>query len=1205
MTSFGFNTGYIEELYAQYTSNPESVSESWRDFFADYKPSDTFAPTTGGTPAEAPAPPAAPPLEPRPTLIDDGAERVALRGAAARIVDNMEASLQIPTATSSRRVAVKLMSENRRLINDYQKYVGGAKISFTHIIAWALVQALKTVPNMNTRYAHDGDKPTHVKPASINLGVAIDVQKRDGSRTLMVPNIKNVDQINFAQFIGLYSDLVRRARDGRLEIPDFERTTVSLTNPGMIGTVMSVPRLMHGQGLIVAVGSITYPEEFSALSAVELSRLGLSQVMTITSTYDHRVIQGAESGAFLAKMAAFLGGDEDFYGQIFADLKISNPPLRLAPDSSPMLGRGDSSRDMDLIRKQAGVIQMIRAYRVRGHLLADINPLAYDLVEHPELNPATYGLTVWDLDREWITGGLGDQDFLTLREILDILWQTYTRHVGIEFMHISSPVEKRWLQERIETVRMTDSLSKDVQHRVLSKLNAAEAFERFLHTKYIGHKRFSAEGSETLIPILDQLLSDAADQGAEEVVIGMAHRGRLNVLANTIGKPYSAIFSEFEGNIDPTTTQGSGDVKYHLGAQGVHEAPSGETVDVTLASNPSHLEAVDPVVEGMVRAKQVIHWESGIYETANLDKVIPILIHGDAAFAGQGVVTETLNLSQLQGYTTGGTVHVVVNNQIGFTTLPEDARSSFYATDVARMIQAPIFHVNGDDPEAAVRVARIALNYRQVFNKDVVIDMVCYRVHGHNEGDEPTFTQPLLYRKIQDHRTVRKLYTETLLRRGDISPEQAEKMLDDFQARLQEVFDQTKELDSEGPVHVSDQTPSKATVPVKEQPVGQVPEEELDAVARALVTYPDDFEIHRKLDRQLKKREKQYFETREIDWALAESLAFGSLLSQGISVRLSGQDSRRGTFSQRHSVLVDQETNGEYVPLNHIKASQARLQAYDSLLSEYALLGFEYGYSVADPKTLVMWEAQFGDFSNGAQIVIDQFIAAAEEKWGQKSNIVLLLPHAYEGQGPEHSSARLERFLQLCAENNMQVCNLTTPANYFHLLRRQALRGVRKPLIVMAPKSLLRLPDAFSPVDRLLHGAFEEVIPAESGGSRRTHVFCSGKVYYDLTKEIKDSGSTHVAVTRLEQFYPFPAEDVVAELERSMSAERVFWLQEEPQNMGGWTFVAPQIGEALSEVRGGTVELNYAGRPASASTATGSARRHAETQMALLRSVLD
>ena len=1221
MSTFGFNTGYIEELYAQYLSDPESVSESWRDFFADYRPREIFAPVDVA-PAVAAVPavegkkaPAAPPAgdgataetvkrPPPPPVEDEGAERRVLKGAAARIVENMEASLNIPTATSVRRVPVKLMSENRRLINDYQQYVGGAKVSFTHIIAWALVQAIDAVPGMNSRYAVEGDKPVHVKPSAINLGLAIDIDKSDGTRSLMVPNIKDTSSLNFGQFVGRYNDLVRRARDGRLEISDFQGTTLTLTNPGMIGTVMSVPRLMSGQGLIVAVGAISYPEEFSALSSNELSRLGLSQVMTITSTYDHRVIQGAESGEFLAKVAALLNGEDQFYTRLFTDLRIPNPPLRLAGDSSPLLGRSDAASDMDLIRKQASVMQMIRAYRVRGHLLADINPLGYDIVEHPELDPAMYGITVWDLDREWITGGLGDQDLLTLREILDILWQTYTRHVGVEFMHISSPTEKRWLQERIETVRMTDALSHKMQHRILSKLNAAEAFEKFLHTKFIGHKRFSLEGSETLIPILDMLLSDSADQGVEEIVIGMAHRGRLNVLANTLGKPYATIFNEFEGDIDPSTTQGSGDVKYHLGTKGSHEAPSGAKVTVTLSSNPSHLEAVDPVVEGMARAKQVHHWDSSQTRAANYDKVVPILIHGDAAFAGQGVVAETLNLSQLDGYTTGGTIHIVVNNQIGFTTLPEDARSSLYATDVARMIQAPIFHVNGDDPEAAVRVARLALDYRQVFNKDVVIDMVCYRVHGHNEGDEPMFTQPLLYRKIQGHRSVRKLYTETLLRRGDIDPEQAEKMLDDFQERLQQVFDETKGIESspdrkrsrrEPPSELFDES---VEIPTLDRPT-------LDEVAEAIVSTPEDFNIHPKLKRQFDRRRDEYFDSGSVDWAFAESLAFGAILLDGKRVRLSGQDSRRGTFSQRHSVLVDQETNAEYVPLNHIRTTQSTLDAYDSLLSEYAVLGFEYGYTVADPDSLVIWEAQFGDFTNGAQIVIDQFIAAAEEKWGQVSSLVMLLPHGYEGQGPEHSSARLERFLQNCAEGNIQVCNLTSPGNYFHLLRRQAHRASKKPLVVMAPKSLLRHPMAVSDVDSLIDGAFQPVLPADDPGDVHCHVLCSGKVYYDLTAAIDEAGIGGIAVTRIEQFYPYPERHLKAELERFTSAPNVVWLQEEPRNMGAWSFVSPWISKLLSEVRGGAeVEIDYVGRPPSASTATGSAGQHAEVQEALLKEVL-
>ncbi|MDX1545687.1 MAG: multifunctional oxoglutarate decarboxylase/oxoglutarate dehydrogenase thiamine pyrophosphate-binding subunit/dihydrolipoyllysine-residue succinyltransferase subunit, partial [Rhodothermales bacterium] len=826
MSALGFNTGYVEELYKQYLENPDSVSESWRDFFADYTPTASFVAAAEARPAagevevaarEAPpaqeteakeAPPrpsgdgavAEPARMPQPEIpVADDAELKPLRGPAAKIVENMEASLSVPTATSVRTLPVKLLAENRQLINGYQKHVGGEKVSFTHLIAYAVVQALKAFPNMNTTFRRDDGAMEHVLPPHVNLGLAIDMERR-GRRVLLVPNVKKAEAMNFAQFLGIYNDLIRRARDNKLEIADFEGTTASLTNPGMIGTSLSVARLMPGQGVIVGIGAIGYPPEYHAFPPDVVSKVGLSQVMTITSTYDHRVIQGAESGAFLAHIAELLLGQHGFYESVLADLGIPYQPYSLTDDSTPQVGHyGAEDERMAMVKKQARVLQLIRAYRVRGHLQADINPLGYDWVYHPELDPARYGLTVWDLDREFVTGGLGGRDVLPLREILDIVRQTYTRRVGVEFMHISDPQEKRWLQERIEPVRNADPITPEQQRRILQKLNSAEAFERFLHTKYIGHKRFSLEGAESVIPMLDFMLSDAADQEVREVVIGMAHRGRLNVLANILGKPYEAIFSEFEGNIDPNTTYGSGDVKYHLGARGAHTAPSGAAVQLTLASNPSHLEAVDPIVEGMVRAKQdLLRQEGGggLPGGGDLhDAVVPVLIHGDAAFAGQGVVAETLNLSQLRGYHTGGTIHIVINNQIGFTTSPSDARSSTYATDLARMIQAPIFHVNGDDPEACIRVARLALDYRQVFNKDVVIDMLCYRVRGHNEGDEPTYTQPMLYDKIEKKRSVRKIYTELLLRRGEMTPEEAEKLLDDYRDRLQEAFERTKALE--------------------------------------------------------------------------------------------------------------------------------------------------------------------------------------------------------------------------------------------------------------------------------------------------------------------------------------------------------------------------------------------------------------------------
>jgi 2-oxoglutarate dehydrogenase E1 component len=964
---------------------------------------------------------------------------------------------------------------------------------------------------------------------------------------------------------------------------------------------------MPGQGVIVGVGAIGYPPEYAGMAREDLSRLGLSEVMTLTSTYDHRVIQGAESGEFLAHIAALLTGQHGLYEEVFQSLGIRTPPLKMEADTTPSLGA--RAERLDDLEKQARVFDLIRSYRVRGHLLADTNPLGFEPRQHTELDPASYGLTVWDLDRVFLTGGLAGKDRLPLRDILDSLWDTYTGHIGVEFMHLSDPTEKRWLVERIEPQQFREPIAVAQKKRIFEKLNAAEALEQFIHTKYIGHKRFSLEGAETVIPILDAVLSDAADQEATEVVIGMAHRGRLNVLTNIIGKPYRKVFSEFEGVMDPEAVHGSGDVKYHLGQRGTHTAPSGATLKVMLAANPSHLEAVNPVVEGMVRAKQqrLVESDPKMPEKELRDKVIPVLLHGDAAFAGQGVVAETLNLSQLEGYRTGGTLHVVVNNQIGFTTLPLHARSSAYATDIARMIQAPIFHVNGDDPEAAVRVARLALDYRQVFNKDVVIDLVCYRKYGHNEGDEPSYTQPLMYEDIEGHRSVRKLYLEHLLRRGELKPDEAEALLDDYRAKLERAFEETKELAEQ------QRGAGPRIRPIAKAPLEAVdtaaPREALERVMRALVDLPERFHVHKKLGRLIARREEQ-FNGGQIDWAFAEALAFGTLLLEKTPVRLSGQDSGRGTFSQRHAILYDQEDAHRYVPLNHVAGGeaggQARFQVYDSLLSEYAALGFEYGYSVEEPDALVLWEAQFGDFANGAQIMIDQFIAAAEAKWGQSCRLVLLLPHGYEGQGPEHSSARLERFLQLCAEDNLVVANYSTPANYFHALRRQVRRSVRKPLVVMTPKSLLRHPQAVATVEELAEGRYQPFIPAETdpAGARRL-VLCTGKVYYDVLKarEALDDPAA-VGVARVEQLYPFPEEAMRAELARFGAAE-VVWLQEEPANMGAWTFVRPRLDDLLLALHGDcNRRVRYAGRAAAASPATGSAGVHTAEQEAILRRAL-
>ncbi len=1176
MTTFGSNLGYVNELYARYLEDPESVSEAWREFFADY-------------PVGQPQPTTAAPM---PAI--DGAEPI--RGIAARIVENMTASLSIPTATSVRTIPVKLLDENRRLLNRHQAAVNGAKISFTHLIAWAIVRAIEKHPAMNGLYCEVEDAPHRLPRAAINLGLAIDVERRE-ERILLVPNLKDAGKFDFPSFVAAYDALVARARQGKLAVEDFKDTTVTLTNPGTIGTSLSVPRLMQGQSLIVGTGVVGYPPEFAGVSPEVISDLGISKVMTVTSTYDHRVIQGAESGAFLAHIEKLLLGEESFYQRIFNELGVPHEPIAWSGDRNPTIF--SAAGDNEAIEKQARVIQLIRAYRVRGHLWADRDPLGYAPQPHPELELSHYGLTMWDLDRKFMAGGIaGKSGMLPLREIVETLRETYCRQVGVEYMHIPEPEIRAWLQEKMEGPRNAEPLASEMQNRILLRLNAAEAFERFLHTAYTGHKRFSLEGAETLVPMLDELLNDAAATGIEEVVIGMAHRGRLNVLTNTVGKSYGSIFREFEGDLDPESMHGSGDVKYHLGATGVHTAPDGKKVSMTLASNPSHLEAVDPVVEGMARARQ--DW---LGDTSR-SRVLPVLIHGDAAFAGQGVVAETLNLSQLRGYRTGGTVHIVVNNQIGFTTGPADARSSFYPTDVAKMVRAPIFHVNGDHPEAAVRVIRLALAFRQAFKRDVVVDLVCYRRWGHNEGDEPSFTHPLLYAKIEKHRSVRKLYTEHLLRRGDIDLDTAEKALNDYRERLQGAFDEVQQARDgaadDGPQPAIETMADEAPLPPVDTAVAAG---RLEEVFDGLERTPEGFTVHPKLAKQLAQRRERVKRDR-IDWALAEAMAFGSLVLEGTPIRLSGQDSGRGTFSQRHAILYDYRTGAPYTPLAHLKDVQAPFQVVDSLLSEFAVLGFEYGYSVDYTNALVMWEAQFGDFVNGAQIITDQFITSAEDKWAQKSALVMLLPHGYEGQGPEHSSARLGRFLGLCARNNIRVAYPSTPAQYFHLLRRQASSFLeRKPLIVMTPKSLLRNPEAVSPLAAFTGGTFTEVLVDPGAGApekARRVVLAAGKIFYELDARRRELGIDSLVILRMEQFYPFPGERIEALLARHAHVRDVAWVQEEPRNMGAWSFMSEHLRFCLAPGQ----TLRYVGRPRSPSPATGSQRRHQLEQREILDEAL-
>lgn len=1184
--SFGPNAWLVDDMYDRFLANPESVSESWKEFFADYQRSTVPSVATiasNQATIEAPKPA---------VTIDE--EATPLRGAAARIVTNMNASLSVPTATSVRTVSARLLEINRTALNESLARSSGAKVSFTHFIAFAIVKGLREIPSMNATFVEAVDKkgtPGVRHHEHVGLGLAVDVQRPDGTRNLLVPVIRDADTMNFREFLLAYEGLVRKVHGGTFGADDFVGASVSLTNPGTLGTVQSVPRLMPGQGAIFGVGALAWPAGFEAADPRALAELGVGKVMTITSTYDHRIIQGAESGLFLKYVAESLMGGHGFYEDVFTSLGVPYEPSKWSMDRNPAMADGDSER----ILKQIRVQELINMYRMRGHLNAHLDPLSSEPPPlHSELDLATYGLTIWDLQRSFVVNGLAGRSEATLEEILGILRAAYCRTIGIEYGHIMDPEQKRWIQERIEGVKVT--VTKEEQHRVLEALNEAEVFERFLHSRYVGQKRFGLEGGESTIVALHTILDVAADQGIREAVIGMAHRGRLNVLANVVGKSYSDIFSEFEGNLDPESVQGSGDVKYHKGARGVFKNPRGATIEVSMASNPSHLEAVSPVVEGIVRAKQdmVVRPSDGTQWPLRADHFpyLPILIHGDAAFAGQGVVAETLNLSQLSGYRVGGALHIVINNQVGFTTAPESARSSFYPTDVAKMIQAPIFHVNGDDPEACARAARLAYDYRETFQRDVVLDIVCYRRHGHNEGDDPSYTQPQMYKIIDQMRSVRKIYTETLVRRGDISIEQAEAELDQFNTRLQTVLDEVRTV----PVPTLEGVPVAEIPSDKPAPETGVERSILLEIAKATISAPAGFTIHPKLERQFAQRTTMV-EAGEVDWALGEALAFGSLVKGGSNVRLMGQDSRRGTFSHRHAALIDYENGAQYVPLANL-GSQGFFTVRDSYLSEYAALGFEYGYSVESSNTLVAWEAQFGDFVNGAEIIIDNFLVAAEDKWGQHASLVMLLPHGYEGQGPEHSSGRIERFLSLCARNNIRVAQPTTSAQYFHLLRSQVLREHITPLIVFTPKSMLRAVQTRSALSEFEHGSFQTVL--EDGASDPSLVtrvvLATGKIAHEALARRDEQGATSVAVVRVEQLYPWPKDAIERVFASFEKLEEVVWLQEEPENMGAWPFVHLQMHDHFRAIK-----LRHVARAESASPATGSGLVHTAEQADLLR----
>ena len=1245
---FGANEWLVDEMYERYLSDPTSLEPSWIEFFKTYNPnsssssssavSSTSAPISGaprgGVPptpkaasapvtpapvtpapvvsapvatpaASAPAPAAATPapaaqspatqklvrdrslqsptpadpiVKPVPVLSTPDAARLEpIRGVGARVVSSMEGSLTVPTATSVRAVPAKLMIDNRIVINNHLKRARGGKVSFTHLIAFAMIKALRQMPEMNAFFGEIEGKPAVGHPEHINLGIAIDLAKADGSRQLLVPSIKGCENLDFAQFWNAYEAVVGKARAGTLTVEDFAGTTVSLTNPGTLGTVHSVPRLVQGQGLIVGVGALDYPAEFLGASEETLARLAISKIVTLTSTYDHRIIQGAQSGDFLRRIHELLLGAENFYEDIFASIRIPYEPIRWAQDF-------EFSKDEE-INKTARVQQLIHAYRTRGHIMADTDPLEYRQRSHPDLDIVTHGLTLWDLDREFATGGFGGEKFMKLRKILGILRDSYCRTVGIEYMYIQSPAERLWIQERVEVGVQT--FPREEQLRILRKLNSAEAFETFLQTKFVGQKRFSLEGGESVIPILDAVISSAAERGLDEVCIGMPHRGRLNVLANIAGKSYGQIFQEFEGHYKENEVQGSGDVKYHLGTEGVFTAESGAKTKIYLAANPSHLEAANPVLEGIVRAKQ------DRLNVKNAYSVLPILLHGDAAFAGQGVVAETFQLSQLAGYRTGGTVHIVVNNQVGFTTSPHASRTSRYSTDMAKIIQAPVFHVNGDDPEACVRVARLAFEYRQAFNKDVVIDMVCYRRRGHNEGDEPSFTQPLMYKLIDSKRSTRNLYTEALIGRGDISGEQADELAREYQAQLEAVFAEVHNIEPE--VDPNFKAPVAAN---PETLVSSIDEATARKIASTQIAVPDGFNVHPKLLPQLQKR-VEMLNDGTIDWSMGETLAFGSLLLEGRPIRLAGQDSRRGTFSNRHAVIVDKENGNEWTPLRALISDESQFFVIDSLLSEYAAMGFEYGYSVVRDEALVMWEAQFGDFANGAQTIVDEFISSSLQKWGERSSIVLLLPHGYEGQGPDHSSARIERFLALCAEGNMTVAQPSNPASYFHLLRWHAKNPIRRPMVVFTPKSMLRLRAAASKLQDFTSGQFQKLIPDDSVQNATRVIFCSGRVYHDLVAERAARNENTTAIIRLELLYPLPAKEMAAEAAKHPNAN-LLWVQDEPANQGPWPFVALRTAEQFGGEGFGGRTLRRVSRRATASPATGNHHLHEEEQKALL-----
>lgn len=1186
------NAGFAQALYEDFLRDPALVAPEWRTLFESG--------VVGETPPPAPTPTAGqPPAGAAGSSSTTPSHGELIKGPAARLVANMNESLTVPTATTFRDLSVAALERGRGSLNSALQRAGrGEKISFTHLIGWALVQAVEAHPVMSHTLSSQNGAFYRVAPRQFNLGLAVDVTRKDGSRGLVVPVLRDAGAMDFAGYFAAYESVVDKARHNKLMPDDFVGATMTLTNPGGLGTVASVPRLMAGQGSIIAVGSIGYPPEFTGWEPGKLAEFGINKVMTITSTYDHRIIQGAESGEFLRTVDRLLQGDQNFYESISLSLGLDSPVIATSrPPFPPRTITADESADSAQLAEVAAAMSLVDHLRTHGHLLAAVDPLGNPPVGDPGLSPDSHGLTSEIMARIPAVLLKVAVPGATLAEVYPKLLDTYCGTIAYEVEHISSHEQRTWLREQIESGSHRTPISDDEKRQLLERLTQVEAFEKFLHKAYLGQKRFSIEGVDMLVPMLDSLIETAAIHGTREVVLGMAHRGRLNVLAHTLGRPYVTIFAEFEGakRNNGGADDGTGDVKYHHGAEGAFLTRSGRLVPVTLAHNPSHLEFVGPVVDGQARARQT--QRRGREPYVDPDAAVPVIIHGDAAFAGQGVVQETLNLGALKGYATGGTVHIITNNQVGFTTDTIDSRSTRYASDLAKGFDLPIIHVNANDPEACTAAIKLAMMYRSRFHEDVLIDLVGYRRHGHNEGDEPTYTQPLMYSRIRDLPTVRESYANSLVATEVMTAADAAAF---YESTYQSLVDQQQGFKAS--LHQPEPQPEPAKAAVWQEVDTTVPEDTLLALNQQLLAVPDGFQVNPKLKRQLDRRLNVMGPEGGIEWGHAEALAFGSLLNEGIPLRLTGQDSERGTFSHRHLVLHDAATGERFSPIQNLPGALAAFELHNSPLSELAALGFEYGYSTTAAESLVLWEAQFGDFINGAQVIIDQFLAAGMAKWGVTCRLTLLLPHGYEGQGPEHSSARIERLLQLAAEGNIRIANCTTPAQYFHILRRQARRQRVRPLVIFTPKSLLRLPQATSRLSELTAGGFQPVLDdpvVDSPDGITRLVFCSGKLYYELAAAAQELGINRPAIVRIEQLYSFPEAQIREIVGRYAQLQTVVWAQEEPKNMGAWSWIAPRLGECLS----GRL-LTYAGRPERASPAEGYHHAHSVEQTRILAAAL-